>query len=175
MYHLRKKPATLVFIDDIKPWNNSYKLKVQVMKLWKLWRSKKIVSIEMVLEDATGTRIHASIDEDLIQIYEGKVSEGVAFFISNFTLVNYATEYRTNPFPYKLPFYRTTNITPCDDFPSCLPNKYLKNFSEIHYGILKNDVLIDVVGQIVQVCALTEIYAKGKQTNKLNVILRDEK
>ncbi|CAN6882627.1 unnamed protein product, partial [Brassica oleracea] len=131
-----------VFIDDIKPWNNSYKLKVQVMKLWKLWRSKKIVSIEMVLEDATGTRIHASIDEDLIQIYEGKVSEGVAFFISNFTLVNYATEYRTNPFPYKLPFYRTTNITPCDDFPSCLPNKYLKNFSEIHYGILKNDVLI---------------------------------
>ncbi|CAF1709452.1 unnamed protein product, partial [Brassica rapa subsp. trilocularis] len=71
------------FIDDIKPGNNSYKLKVQVMKLWKLWRSKKVVSIEMVLVDATGTRIHASIDEDLIQIYEGKVFEGDAFFISN--------------------------------------------------------------------------------------------
>ncbi|KAH0910649.1 hypothetical protein HID58_033970, partial [Brassica napus] len=143
------KPATLVFIDDIKPGNNSYKLKVQ------------------------GTRIHASIDEDLIQIYEGKVSEGVAFLISNFILVNYATEYRTNPFPYKLTFYRTTNITICDDFPSYLPNKYLNEFSEIHSGIFKNDVLIDV-GQIVHVGALTEIYAKGKQTNKLNVILRDE-
>ncbi|KAL0682136.1 hypothetical protein Bca4012_048983 [Brassica carinata] len=80
MSHLRRKPATLVFIDDIKPGNNSYKLKVQVMKLWKLWRSKIVVSIEMVLEDAT----------------------------------------------------------------------------------------------IVHVGALTEIYAKGKQTNKLNVILRDE-
>ncbi|CAN7070803.1 unnamed protein product [Brassica oleracea var. botrytis] len=84
MSHLRRKPATLVFIDDIKPGNNSYKLKVQVMKLWKLWRSKKIVSIEMVLEDATGTRIHASIDQDLIQIYEGKLSEGVAFFYKQF-------------------------------------------------------------------------------------------
>ncbi|KAH0887441.1 hypothetical protein HID58_063537, partial [Brassica napus] len=133
-----------------------------------LWRSKKVVSIEMVLVDATGTRIHASIDEDLIQIYEGKVFEGDAFFISNFTLVNYATEYRTNPFPYKLTFYRTTNITPCDDFPSYLPNKYLKNFSEIHSGIFKNDVLIDVVGQIVHVGALTEIYAKGnKLTNSM--------
>ena len=25
------KPATLIFIDDIKPGNNRYKLKVQVM------------------------------------------------------------------------------------------------------------------------------------------------
>ncbi|KAH0862162.1 hypothetical protein HID58_079373 [Brassica napus] len=140
MSHLRRKPSTLVFIDDIKPGNNSYKLK--------------------------GTRIHASIDEDLIKIYEGKVSEGVAFFISNFTLVNYATQYRTNPFPYKLTFYRTTNITPCDDFSSYLPNKYLKNFLQIHSGIFKNDVLIDVVGQIVHVGTLTEIYAKGnKLTN----------
>ncbi|KAF2548227.1 hypothetical protein F2Q70_00020120 [Brassica cretica] len=80
MSHLRRKLTTLVFIDDIKLGNNSYKLKVQVMKLWKLWRSKKVVSIEMVLEDAT----------------------------------------------------------------------------------------------IVHVGALTEIYAKGNQTNKLNVILRDE-
>ena len=53
MSHPRRKTATLVFIDDIQPENNSYKLKVQVMKLWKLWRSKKVVSIEMVLVDAT--------------------------------------------------------------------------------------------------------------------------
>ncbi|KAH0852520.1 hypothetical protein HID58_093903, partial [Brassica napus] len=83
--------------------------------------------------------IHASIDEDLIQIYERKVS---------------SEEYMTNLFPYKLTFYRTTNIIPCDDF------------SEIHSGIFEND--------IVHVGALTEIYAKEKQTNKLNVILRDE-
>ncbi|WZY93306.1 hypothetical protein YC2023_065635 [Brassica napus] len=82
MSHPRRKTATLVFIDYIKPENNSYKLKVQVMKLWKLWRSKKVVSIEMVLVDATGTRIHASIDEDLIQIYEGKVSEGIFKYIT---------------------------------------------------------------------------------------------
>ncbi|KAF8089280.1 hypothetical protein N665_0511s0024 [Sinapis alba] len=93
MFYLRRKPITLVFIDDIKPENNRCKLKVHVIKLWKLWR-KKIY----------GTRIHASIDEDLIQIYEVKVSEGISFFISNFTLVNYATEYRTNPLPYKLTF-----------------------------------------------------------------------
>ncbi|WZZ44442.1 hypothetical protein YC2023_040701 [Brassica napus] len=97
MSHLRGKPTTLVFIDDIKPGNNSYKLKVCVMKLWKLWRSKKVVSIEMVLEDAI---------------------------------------YRTNP------FYQMTSITSCNDFPSYLPNKFLKKFLEIHSGIFKNDILI---------------------------------
>ncbi|KAG5398419.1 hypothetical protein IGI04_020233, partial [Brassica rapa subsp. trilocularis] len=61
MSHPRRKTATLVFIDDIKPGNNSYKLKVQVMKLWKLWRSKKVVSIEMVLVDATVRKVSEGI------------------------------------------------------------------------------------------------------------------
>ncbi|KAH0927042.1 LOW QUALITY PROTEIN: hypothetical protein HID58_019298, partial [Brassica napus] len=59
MSHPRRKTATLVFIDDIKPGNNSYKLKV--MKLWKLWRSKKVVSIEMVLVDATEKCLRVSL------------------------------------------------------------------------------------------------------------------
>ncbi|KAH0871340.1 hypothetical protein HID58_078362 [Brassica napus] len=145
MSFLRKKPASLVFIGDIDPAKDCYKIKVKVIKLWNTWKNSKIVSIELVLADINGTRIHASIDERSLGNFRSKLSQGDYFILSNFTIGDYTTEYRTNPLPFKINFYRTTKITPCDDFPKELPNNYFKDFKEILECQYEKEVLIGVV------------------------------
>lgn len=74
--------------------------------------------------------------------FRNKLSQGDCFTLSNFILVDYTTEYRTNPLPFKISFYRTTGIPPCTDFPKVLPEKYLKDFKEILGGKCDKEVLI---------------------------------
>ncbi|KAH0871148.1 hypothetical protein HID58_078170 [Brassica napus] len=76
MSFLRKKPASLVFIGDIDPAKDCYKIKVKVIKLWNTWKNSKIVSIELVLADINGTRIHASIDERSLDVIGEVVNVG---------------------------------------------------------------------------------------------------
>lgn len=52
MSFLKKKPATLVLINDIDPARDNYKVKVKVLRLWKSWRNTKLVSIEVIFVDS---------------------------------------------------------------------------------------------------------------------------
>ncbi|CAA7035451.1 unnamed protein product [Microthlaspi erraticum] len=75
MSFLKKKPTVMVKIIDINRELTNYKIKVQVMKKWNMQSGNKISAIEMVLVDEDGTRIHASIDEAYVKIFEGKIVE----------------------------------------------------------------------------------------------------
>ncbi|KAG2314920.1 hypothetical protein Bca52824_018042 [Brassica carinata] len=96
----------------------------------------------MVFADKEGTRIHAQVGEQLINKFEGKLTEGDAKVIQLFKLYDAMGDYRTTAHPYKIGFFQTTFVGPADDFPSEVPEKYLVNYSDIIDGKLDNTRLV---------------------------------
>nr|VDC89656.1 unnamed protein product [Brassica rapa] len=111
----------------------------------------------MVVVDKEGTRIHASVGEQLIKKFDEKLREGDAIVLQLFKVYDATGEYRTTPHPYKIGFFPTTFVGKADNFPSAVPKKYFADFSDILGGNLDHSCLVDVVGQIVNFGLLVEL------------------
>ncbi|KAH0942755.1 hypothetical protein HID58_002392 [Brassica napus] len=144
------KSASFVLIEDIDPAKDCYKIKVKVN------------------EDSC-----FYIDERSLETFLSKLSKGGSFILSNFTIGDHTTEYKLNPLLFKINFYRTTKTTSCDDFPKKLPNNYFKYFKEILEHKYEKEVLIEVIGEVVNVRTLEDLMAKGKSSTKLELTIRD--
>ncbi|KAG2272025.1 hypothetical protein Bca52824_066580 [Brassica carinata] len=130
-------------------------------------------TIEMVVVDKEGTRIHASVGEQLIKKFDDKLREGDAIVLQLFKVYDATGEYRTTPHPYKIGFFHTTFVGIADDFPSAVPEKYFADFSDILGGNLDHSCLVNVVGEIVNFGSLENKIIKGKDNMRLLVELRD--
>lgn len=70
------------------------------------------------------------------------LKEGEAVSINTFQLKDYLGEFRTNPYPYKITFFRTTKVKAADDFLEYYPEKYFSDFENILSGKLDKNVLV---------------------------------
>ncbi|XP_024006585.1 uncharacterized protein LOC112083088 [Eutrema salsugineum] len=129
----------------------------------------------MVLVDEEGTRIHATVDEELIAKHKGIRIERKSLSINCFIIKEYYGDFRTTPLPYKIALCRTTRAKEINDFPSDLPEKYLSDFKSIKEDKLDKNALIDVIGKIVTVGSMEVIKTKEKSgiSEKLMITLRD--
>ncbi|CAH2046761.1 unnamed protein product, partial [Thlaspi arvense] len=116
-----------------------------------------------------GSRIHATVEEDLIYNHRN------VFSINAFMLKEYFREYRTSTLPMKLIFL--SKPKPAVGFPPELPEQYFADFSEILDGKHNKNILIDVIGQILNVGSKENVQMRGKKVSntKLELILRDAK
>ncbi|XP_019093274.1 PREDICTED: uncharacterized protein LOC104753520 [Camelina sativa] len=73
-----------VNISEINPALDHYKMRVRVIRLWKAFKS-----LQMVLVDAEGTRIHASIEDALVKKFHNQLNVGESKIIDTFSLVDY--------------------------------------------------------------------------------------
>ncbi|XP_019098181.1 PREDICTED: uncharacterized protein LOC104773359 [Camelina sativa] len=73
-----------VNINEINPALDHYKIRVRVIKLWKAFKS-----LQMVLVDDEGTRIHASIEDALVKKFHNQINIGDSKIIDTFSLVDY--------------------------------------------------------------------------------------
>ncbi|KFK38913.1 hypothetical protein AALP_AA3G177000 [Arabis alpina] len=149
------------------------KISVLILRLWRK-NFKGGGPMEMILVDSQGDRIHATVDSDLASKYDAKLREGLAVTIESFKVTPYVGDYRTNPHPFKISFFRTTDVLKCEKFPSVVPEKYIADFTRINTSVMDKAIMIDVVGQIVDVQPLTEIISKGKNLSKLDFYFVDE-
>ncbi|CAN6916646.1 unnamed protein product, partial [Brassica oleracea] len=156
---ITKTNSSFVLVNNIDSANEKQKIKVQILVLWKANKNAAGISLEMVLVDEEGTRIHAQVEEDLSKPHQKFLKEGQAVIINAFQLKDYLGEFRTNPYPYKIGFFRTTKVKPADGFPETIPQKYFANFDQILSGQLDKNVL--------------HIKTKGQNNTKLDIVLRD--
>ncbi|VYS59113.1 unnamed protein product [Arabidopsis thaliana] len=77
-------PNSFVYLRDINLALDQYKIKVLVVRLWRSFKS-----IEMVLVDGEGTRIHASIEERLVKRFQHQFVNGESKIIDTFSFVDY--------------------------------------------------------------------------------------
>ncbi|KAK2435390.1 replication protein A 70 kDa DNA-binding subunit [Trifolium repens] len=75
---------------DILPGKEDSSIRVRVVRVWKapgFLNPSETNSLELVLIDAKGGKIHASVRKHLLQMFESKIDEGQVYQISNFSVV----------------------------------------------------------------------------------------
>ncbi|CAN7092120.1 unnamed protein product [Brassica rapa subsp. narinosa] len=157
MAMVRAKKNIVSYVKELKLRKDTSRIEVRIVRLWRNYNKESGNTIEMVVVDKEGTRIHASVGEQLIKKFDDKLREGDAIVLQLFKVYDATGEYRTTPHPYKIGFFPTTFVGKADDFPSAVPEKYFADFYDILGGNLDHSSLVDFVGQIVNFGLLVEL------------------
>ncbi|KAG5384010.1 hypothetical protein IGI04_035480 [Brassica rapa subsp. trilocularis] len=175
MAMVRAKKNIVSYVKELKLRKDTSRIEVRIVRLWRNYNKESGNTIEMVVVDKEGTRIHASVGEQLIKKFDDKLREGDAIVLQLFKVYDATGEYRTTPHPYKIGFFPTAFVGKADDFPSAVPEKYFADFYDILGGNLDHSSLVDFVGQIVNFGSLENKIIKGKDNMRLLVELRNAK
>ncbi|XP_056848866.1 uncharacterized protein LOC130499007 [Raphanus sativus] len=168
-----KSKNIVSLVRELKPRKDTSRIEVRIIRLWKNYNKESGNTIEMVFADREGTRIHASVGEQLIKKYGEKLHEGDAIVVQLFNVFDAIGEYRTTPHLYKIGFYPTTFVGKALDFPSEIPEKNFADFTDILEGKIDSICLVDIIGQIVNFGSLENKSIKGKDNMRLLIELRD--
>nr|VDD61527.1 unnamed protein product [Brassica oleracea] len=111
-----------VLVNLLEVSSETPKIRVKIINKWTLYKSRGGNSIELVLVDASvSTRLHASIENELVQKNKYLLNKGQALSINAFSLKEYGCEFRTSSFPYKLAILRTTRTKALTDISDDIP------------------------------------------------------
>ncbi|CAF2098175.1 BnaAnng06560D [Brassica napus] len=146
MAMVRAKKNIVSYVRELKPRKDTSRIEVRIVRLWRNYNKESGNTIEMVVVDKEGTKIHASVGEQLIKKFDDKLREGDAIVLQLFKV-----------------------------YDATVPEKYSADFSDILGGNLDRSCLVDVVGQIVNFGSLENKIIKGKDNMRLLVELRDPK
>ncbi|KAK8464694.1 hypothetical protein PHAVU_010G059600 [Phaseolus vulgaris] len=138
------------FLNDVNLSKETWNVVVRVLRLWcvqDFTKQKIPFSLEMVLQDEEGVRIHASVRRTLIYKFQNQICEDRVYSIQSFTVASNLGSYRTTKHEYKINFQYGTKVS-----------------------LMANEV--DIIGVLTGVGRERELRKEGR-TNKLNVISID--
>ncbi|CAJ2651720.1 unnamed protein product [Trifolium pratense] len=162
-------------ISEITPAKENWNIIVRVVRLWyvkDMAKDKLPFSMEMVLMDAKGDRIHATVRRTLIYKFEKDLKEDNVFMISNFGVAANIGSYRTTRHMYKLNFQFATRLKLSENR-FVPPNLYLiSNPSEIFSGHYDTDYLVDLMGMLTGV-GMEKTYDRNGTQSKMVVVELD--
>ncbi|XP_013739428.1 replication protein A 70 kDa DNA-binding subunit E-like [Brassica napus] len=164
--------ASFSSVTDLKPFKSMWKIRVRIIRLWKQFSAAGGLTIEMVVVDANGVKIHASVMKDLVTKFDPFLSQGSSKIFINFSVGHSYGSYRTTKHPYKISFLETTRVRSCES-PIEVSGFDPATYRDILDGSLNSDYLVDVIGQIVKVSPIEVVTVNGKDTNKISLELRN--
>ncbi|CAN6916906.1 unnamed protein product [Brassica oleracea] len=144
MAMVRASKNIVSYVRELKPRKDTSRIEVRIVRLWRNYNKESGNTIEMVFVDKEGTRIHASVGEQLIKKFDDKLREGDAIVVQLFKV-----------------------------YDAIVPEKYFADFSDILGGNLDHSCLVGDVGQIVNFGSLENKIIKGKDNMRLLIELRD--
>ncbi|KAK2398932.1 replication factor A protein [Trifolium repens] len=139
-------------VADIASGRDNFCIRVRVVRLWKVHaflNPSEYSSIEMVLIDEKGGKIHASIRKQLIGLY------------------------RTTLHPYKIIFLLKTKINPSEGAGISEFGLTFTKIDEICAHTHDYEYLVDVIGVVTGMSAEREYVRDGKITKMIIVELTD--
>ncbi|XP_057418071.1 uncharacterized protein LOC130712255 [Lotus japonicus] len=107
-------------VSELRSGKEQWKIMVKVIRIWysKGFASSKLpLSLEMVLMDSKGNKIHATIKKTLMYKFEKLLVDGNVYSISGFVLVDSCGDYKTTRHNYKICFMFKTEVRPMNQFP----------------------------------------------------------
>ncbi|KAF8062153.1 hypothetical protein N665_1201s0006 [Sinapis alba] len=163
------------FLKDIKPHKTAWCVQVKVLHSWRQWNKIAGDSLELILSDAnlSGTKIHASCKKTYMGQLASKVPVEKWINIDHFGLTGAGRTYRTTNNVYRMNFVHNTSITPST---LQIEENFLDlvDFETILRGKPDINILIDVIGQVLDFGDLETIHCTGgKERKKLEFTLRD--
>ncbi|CAJ2662234.1 unnamed protein product [Trifolium pratense] len=161
----------------VSPGRESWRFKVRVLRLWttsSFLQPEVVNTLEMVLIDEKGVKIHASVRRQLLYLFQSKISEGNVYKMSYFTVSPASGFYRTTPHPYKLVFQLKTKVQVSESNKIDLYGLSLTKISDIHSEVAAPEFLVDVIGVITGMSADREYIRDGKVVKMIVFELTDQ-
>uniref|UniRef100_A0A0D2ZQK6 Replication protein A 70 kDa DNA-binding subunit B/D first OB fold domain-containing protein n=1 Tax=Brassica oleracea var. oleracea TaxID=109376 RepID=A0A0D2ZQK6_BRAOL len=159
-------------LKDVKPFKSGWKVHVKVLHTWKQYNAVHGDTLEIVLSDDNGKKIHASCKKTYMESKGRLLPVGAWRWIQNFSLSPANGCYRSTDHSYKMSFVQNRTITR-----SPLVNEdmflSLVDFQSVLSGSLNPNFLIDVIGQVMELGDLETIQVVGKPKRKVEFTLRD--
>ncbi|KHN02050.1 hypothetical protein glysoja_046283 [Glycine soja] len=135
-------------ISELHTIKGTWKIDVRITDLWQARKQNSKQTIEMVLMDQTGSKIGATLWQELFTELRDKLQCGSSYLIQNLRIVDNQSEYRVSPAPYLVYFLKTTSVKEIHR-PEIPSNVYLITpFTDIISGLAPRHTLVDIVGVI---------------------------
>ncbi|WJX62991.1 hypothetical protein P8452_47925 [Trifolium repens] len=163
-------------LGSVSPGRNSWRFKVRVLRLWNaasFMKPDQPNSIEMVLIDEKGSKIHASVRRQLIYVFGGKIAEGKVYKMSYFSVVPESGLFRSTQHPYKLKFEMKTKVQICENNSIDTYGLSLSTIGDIFVYGPEHDFLIDVAAVVTGVSGEREYIRDGKVVKMVLLELTD--
>ncbi|PWA68919.1 replication protein A 70 kDa DNA-binding subunit B [Artemisia annua] len=161
---------------DIDPMLDDITVVARCISKWKphtFGKPSDVWSLDFVLQDAQGNRVHCTCKKDHINKFQLLIDEGSCYRIRNFGVGENGGNYPLLSHRYKLNLYKNSSVTRLASFNNNVrgfkfepfPNLYLKQFSESES--------VDVIGTIVSISDLIPFTKYGKEKKRRNLIIED--
>ncbi|KAL3628673.1 hypothetical protein CASFOL_027719 [Castilleja foliolosa] len=143
-------------LSDVHSGSTAWCIKARLIRLYKqpaYLNRNEVGSMELVIHDKEGVRIHATmkpnIYEKLTEKMEKEMQEGSVYIIKNFLVIDNTTSFRTTHHNHKLKFFRNTTMSLTDEeFPSHMYN--FTPLDQLQVDNLIDEVhLADVIGRVI--------------------------
>ncbi|KAL6537773.1 hypothetical protein OROMI_025416 [Orobanche minor] len=163
-------------ISEITPTKETWKLHVRVERLWTTYSPYNPTekrSMELILLDAKGDKIQASIPKYLISKFEKLIKEGVFYHFTNFEIEQNNEEFIATRHPYRLKFHKFTSPRPAENLP--IPKYGFKFIPFAEFGTDKcyAKLLVDVIAEVLNVGDIFELNKNGQCTKRVTIHLLD--
>ncbi|KAL6578355.1 hypothetical protein OROMI_010683 [Orobanche minor] len=163
-------------ISEITPAKETWKLHVRVERLWTTYSPYNPTekrSMELILLDAKGDKIQASIPKYLISKFEKLIKEGGFYRFTNFEIEQNNEDFIATRHPYRLKFHKFTSPRPAVDLP--IPKYGFKfiPFAEFEADKCYAKLLVDVIAEVLSVGDIVELNKNGQQTKRVTIHLQD--
>ncbi|KAG4965343.1 hypothetical protein JHK82_039555 [Glycine max] len=114
-----------------------------------------------------GTKIGATLWQELFTEFEPKLHCGGAYVIQNVKVVDTHSDYKVSAIKYLVYFVKTTSVKEVDR-PEIPPNVHaITSFADIISGVAKPNTLVDIVGVIAEVIERKTVNPAYRVTVKL--------
>ncbi|KHN28785.1 hypothetical protein glysoja_040219 [Glycine soja] len=154
-------------ISELHTRKGTWKIVIRITDLWQVQKQNSKQAIEMVLMDQTGTKIGATLWQELFIELRDKLHYGSSYLIKNLRIVDNQSEYRVSPIPLLVYFLKTTSVKEiqCPEIPS---NIYLITpFADIISGVAPHHTLMDIVGVVVDLINVKTVNPPHRMTVRL--------
>ncbi|KAL8247359.1 hypothetical protein R6Q59_008575 [Mikania micrantha] len=136
---------------DVKSYHNI--IRVRIISWWKLPsknNADETYSIEMIVVDEQGTRMHASCLSKYFSLFEKYFTHGSCLIIKSPTFGPNTATFKYVDNRHKIGFYYNTKITQSDDLFGSFYGFSFTGFKSILDKTAREDVSIDVIGSVVR-------------------------
>ncbi|KAK2392301.1 hypothetical protein QL285_065676 [Trifolium repens] len=158
-------------VKDITKKKQTWRLAVMVDDLWTVYKGEDEDHLEMLLKDVNGDCIQTSINKDDVEEWKSKLKEGKTYEMSNFRVSDNDYQFKMTEHKCKLTVVAATTVAELEipDM-SVSPFKF-KDFADILKGSYRRDLLVDVIGYVVELGKC--VAASGSRKGNIAFTIRD--
>ncbi|KAF8048620.1 hypothetical protein N665_2454s0001, partial [Sinapis alba] len=117
--------STFSSISELKPNKDNWKIKTKIIRLWKQYFPVVGETIQLVICDAFGHTIHATVNDVLVARSYPILKEGNSLMILNFNVRPSVGSYQTTKHPHKIVFSSKTRVRVSELLPRQLTGFHL--------------------------------------------------